>query len=165
MLDIGWTEMAVVAVIAVIVIGPKDLPRIMRAAGRWARKARSMAREFQSGIDDMVRESEVGEVKKGFDSIADYSPAKEIENAIDPTGTLAKDLDPANIESEDDAKVAPADDTGAPPTDSSAAGDAAPANAASGGDEPGDAEPDDTPSGGDEPGDEPGDAAARRASA
>lgn len=150
MLDIGWTEMAVVAVIALIVIGPKDLPRIMRAAGRWARKARSMAREFQGSIDDMVRESEIGEVKKGFDSVADYSPAKEIENAIDPTGTLAKDLDPASIDSEADAKAPPADDTDAPPTGSSAAGDA---------------EPVDAPSGGDESGDESDDAAARRASA
>lgn len=149
MLDIGWTEMAVVAVIALIVIGPKDLPRIMRAAGGWARKARAMAREFQGGIDDMVRESEIGEVKKGFDSVADYSPAKEIENAIDPTGTLAKDLDPASIESEAEAKAPPADDTVAAPTDLPAA----------------DAGSDDAPSGGDESGDESDDAAARRASA
>ena len=52
MLDIGWWELAVVAMIALIVVGPKDLPRIMRVVGRWAGKARAMAREFQSSVDD-----------------------------------------------------------------------------------------------------------------
>ncbi len=57
MLDIGWSEMAVIALLALVIIGPKDLPRVMRTMGKWAHKARSVSREFQSGIDDMIREA------------------------------------------------------------------------------------------------------------
>ena len=64
MLDIGWAELAVVAVIALVVVGPKDLPRVLRTVGGWARKARAMAREFQGTLDDMVRESDLDEVGK-----------------------------------------------------------------------------------------------------
>ena len=56
MFDIAWSELGVIAVVALIVIGPKDLPKVLRTIGQWTAKARSMAREFQSGIDDMVRE-------------------------------------------------------------------------------------------------------------
>ncbi len=89
MLDIGWWELAVVAMIALIVVGPKDLPRIMRVVGRWAGKARAMAREFQSSVDDMVRESEVAEITKEVESVATFDVTKELDNAIDPTGAPA----------------------------------------------------------------------------
>ena len=55
MLDIGWSEMAVIALVALVVIGPKDLPKAMKAAAFWVRKARSLASEFHSGIDQLVR--------------------------------------------------------------------------------------------------------------
>lgn len=113
MFDIGWPEMAIVAVIALIIIGPRDLPRIMRYVGRWAGKARRMAREFQRSFDDMVRESEMDEIKKGVESVSGYKPAKEIENAIDPTGSLKKSLDPTAPDGPGDdggdAKTKPAD--------------------------------------------------------
>ena len=86
MLDIGWAELAVVAVIALVVVGPKDLPRVLRTVGGWARKARGMAREFQGTLDDMVRESDLDEVGKEIKSIAGYDVTKELENAINPTG-------------------------------------------------------------------------------
>jgi sec-independent protein translocase protein TatB len=64
MFDVAPTEFLLVAVIALLVIGPKDLPRVMRGVGKWVGKARGMARQFRSGFDEMVRESELAEMEK-----------------------------------------------------------------------------------------------------
>jgi sec-independent protein translocase protein TatB len=64
MFDIAPTELMLVAVIALVVIGPKDLPKAMRFVGNWVGKARGMARHFRAGIDTMVRESELEELEK-----------------------------------------------------------------------------------------------------
>jgi sec-independent protein translocase protein TatB len=64
MFDIAPTELMLVAVIALVVIGPKDLPRVLRTVGQWVGKARGVARQFRSGFDDMVRESELAEMEK-----------------------------------------------------------------------------------------------------
>ncbi len=94
MFDIGWSEMAVIAVIALIVIGPRDLPKVMRVAGQWAAKARRVVREFQGNIDQMVREAEVDEIKKEAERIAAYDVKSDLEQSIDPTGDLARAVDP-----------------------------------------------------------------------
>lgn len=95
MFDIGWDEMALVAVVALIVIGPKDLPHVLRAAGRFVRKARDMAGEFQRGIDEMVRESELDDMKKKVEQAMDpTSIQRELETAIDGDGAIAKALEP-----------------------------------------------------------------------
>ena len=59
MFDFAWSELALIAVIALVVIGPKDLPRVMRIVGQWTRRARAIAREFQGSLDQMMRESEL----------------------------------------------------------------------------------------------------------
>lgn len=64
MLDFNMTEMLVVAVVALLVIGPKDLPKAMRFVGQWVGKARGVARQFRSGFDAMVREAELSEMEK-----------------------------------------------------------------------------------------------------
>jgi len=64
MFDIGYTELLVIAVVALIVIGPKDLPAVMRTVGGWIGRAREMARHFRSGVDTMMRESELEEMEK-----------------------------------------------------------------------------------------------------
>ena len=68
MFDIGWSEMAVIALLTLIVIGPRELPRVMRTVGQWVRKAQSLAREFQRGLDDMAREADLEDAKKLIDS-------------------------------------------------------------------------------------------------
>lgn len=96
MFDIGWAEMAVIALIALVVIGPKELPNAMRAAAKWARKARSLAREFQSGVDDMVREADLEDARKAVDVTRNFDVGKAIEDTVDPTGEVqdeARDLD------------------------------------------------------------------------
>jgi sec-independent protein translocase protein TatB len=64
MFDVAPTEFLLVAVIALIVIGPKDLPRVLRVLGKWVGKARGVARQFRAGFDDMVRESELHDMEK-----------------------------------------------------------------------------------------------------
>ena len=91
MFDFGWDEMALIAVVTLIVIGPKDLPKVLRQAGRWSRKARDMASEFQRGIDDMIRESELKEVKSQLDKVTDTNALRaKVEATIDPTGAIAR---------------------------------------------------------------------------
>ena len=64
MFDVAPTELMLVAVIALVVIGPKDLPRVMRVVGQWVARARGVARQFRSGFDEMVRESELAEMEE-----------------------------------------------------------------------------------------------------
>lgn len=84
MFDIGWSEMAVIALIALIVIGPKDLPGTLKTIAHWMRKARSLTREFQSGIDDMVREAELDDAKKALEATRGGNLQRTISNALDP---------------------------------------------------------------------------------
>ena len=72
MLDIGWTEILVIAVVAIVVIGPKDLPRALRTVGQWVGKARAMSRDLQNSVNDMISESELDELRKAGNSIGDF---------------------------------------------------------------------------------------------
>jgi sec-independent protein translocase protein TatB len=116
MFDIGWSEMALVAVLALIVIGPKDLPRVLRSASYWVRKARGLAREFQSGVDEMIREADLEDAKKAIEKTASFDVDQAVENAIDPTGSLkdeALDIEAAATPRESDVPESPAPDDGA----------------------------------------------------
>jgi sec-independent protein translocase protein TatB len=64
MFGVDSSELLIVALVALVVIGPKDLPRVMRVVGQWVGRARGMARHFRSGIDAMIRESELEEMEK-----------------------------------------------------------------------------------------------------
>jgi sec-independent protein translocase protein TatB len=79
---VGYSEMFVLALIALIVIGPKDLPKVLRTFGRFMQKARGMAREFQGHVDQAMRETGVDEIKSGFNDLKAPNlmspPAKEI---------------------------------------------------------------------------------------
>ena len=88
--------MALIALVALIVIGPKELPQAMRSATKWIRKARSLAREFQSGVDDMVREADMEDARKAIQDAKNFDVDTALEQTIDPTGGLreeAKDLE------------------------------------------------------------------------
>jgi sec-independent protein translocase protein TatB len=92
MFDLEWSKLALIAVVALVVIGPKDLPRVMRIVGQWVQRARSIAREFQGSIDQMVRESELEEVKRNLDRATSFDVEREIHQAIDPGGELRRSL-------------------------------------------------------------------------
>jgi sec-independent protein translocase protein TatB len=64
MFGIGYSEFLLIAIVGLVVIGPKDLPRVMREVGRWIGRAQGMARHFRAGLDTMMRESELEEMEK-----------------------------------------------------------------------------------------------------
>jgi sec-independent protein translocase protein TatB len=66
MFDIGWSELLVIGVVAIVVVGPKELPRLMRTFGHYTGKLRSMASDFQRQFEDAVRDSEIDEVRKAM---------------------------------------------------------------------------------------------------
>ena len=84
MFDIGWPELLLVAVLVIVVVGPKDLPRVMRTVAHYVGKAKSMTREFRGYVDDMVRESELDELKNQIQAGTDLDPGGLMENTIDP---------------------------------------------------------------------------------
>jgi sec-independent protein translocase protein TatB len=71
MFDIGWSEFVVIGVVALIVIGPKELPSVLRALGHWTTKIRRMAGEFQSQFQEAMREAEMADLKKSVDELSD----------------------------------------------------------------------------------------------
>ncbi len=92
MFDIGWSEMAVIAVVALVVIGPKELPGALKTFAYWMKQARKMAREFQSGVDEIVREAELEDARKAVTSVTGRSVNQMLEKTIDPTGEMKKAL-------------------------------------------------------------------------
>lgn len=100
MFDIGWQELFIVAVLALIVVGPKDLPQAIRTITTWIRKARMMARDFQSGVNEMVREAELDDIKDTLTKPTDLK--KSITDTIDPDGELSKGL---VLDEEDEKKL------------------------------------------------------------
>lgn len=73
MIDIGWSEMLAIAIVMIVVVGPKDLPAVLRAIGKMVRKVRGMADEFRRGVDDFMRESELKELKDGVQQVKDFN--------------------------------------------------------------------------------------------
>lgn len=97
MFDIGWPELMLIGLVALVVIGPKDLPKAIYGFGKWVRKARLVAREFQTHIDDMMREAEIDDLRQQALKARDMNMSRIVENAVDPKGELktALDLPPA----------------------------------------------------------------------
>lgn len=93
MFDIGWAEMVFVGIIAVLVIGPKDLPGAIAAIGKYIRKAKGLARDFQSGMDDLAKEADLDDIKKDLTGGGDFNLKKQIEDAVDPAGDFNKMFD------------------------------------------------------------------------
>ena len=124
MLDFAWSELMIIGVVTLVVVGPKDLPFVLRTAGRWMGKARAMAREFQNNVDDMIREAELHEVHKQIADMSKINPLAGLETSLNvtpyPTPAIA-DPDAAHppISAEDAsapvANPASGEATGQPP--------------------------------------------------
>src|SRR5258706_1702221 len=95
--DIGWPELLLIGVVALVVIGPKDLPRALRVAGYWVRKARNLSREFQTSVEQMIREAELDEMRKDLQKATEFDIEKEFNKTIDPDGSLAESIRPPDI--------------------------------------------------------------------
>ena len=88
MFDLGWGELLVVGAVALVVLGPKELPNALRTITNLTKSARRLAGEFQSGINEIVREAELEDARKAAQSITKGSISKAIEKAVDPTGEM-----------------------------------------------------------------------------
>jgi sec-independent protein translocase protein TatB len=82
MLDFSWSHILLVLIIALVVVGPKDLPRLMRTIGQWTGKARAMADEFRKSFDDMARQTELDELRKEIENIRHARPLADLERDL-----------------------------------------------------------------------------------
>lgn len=85
MFDVAWSELLVIGVVAIVVVGPKDLPKVLRATGQMMRKARGLADEFKAGIHDLIEEAELEETKKSIHHVSNFDPRNRPDAFIDPT--------------------------------------------------------------------------------
>ncbi len=90
MFDIGWTEMMMVAIVAILFVGPKELPGMLRVAGQTIKKLRGMAGDVQRQFDDALKEAELDGVKDSINEVRNLNPTKAIKDKLNP---LKDDLD------------------------------------------------------------------------
>jgi sec-independent protein translocase protein TatB len=131
MFDIGWSELLLIAVVALVVIGPKELPGALRTLGQWMTKIRRMASEFQNQFQDAIREAELAELKKEVDEMAakassytQYNPLEDVRKDIEKA---AGELPPFDAQSE--AGAAPMATTAPVASEPAPAGEIAPPTA------------------------------------
>ena len=138
MFDIGWSELVLIGIVALIAIGPKELPGALRTLGQWMGKIRRMASEFQGQFQEAMREAEIDQLKKDMD---DMAAKAETYTAFDPIAEMRTDIEktigdlppldrPAAATPPELATAPPAPDTPArplPAAEASAAEPAAPA--------------------------------------
>ena len=105
MFDIGWSELLILAVVAILIVGPRDLPRMMGAVGKYAGKLRRTANEFKAQFDDAIRESELDDLRKELEEVREANPINDIKKSVtdinfgkldSDTGAKANTAKPAN---------------------------------------------------------------------
>jgi sec-independent protein translocase protein TatB len=117
MFDISWTEFLLIGIVALIVIGPKELPGVLRTLGQYTRKVRGMASEFQNQFQEAMREAEMADLKKQVDDMAHdfkhYDPLKDVRDDVEAMGKdIERSLDGAPaVKSEAPAAEIPAAET------------------------------------------------------
>lgn len=140
MFDLAWSEIALIGVVALVVIGPKDLPEAIRGVARGVQKLRRMAAEFQSHADELVREAkldevrnQIHEVRSAFSEVRNFDLRTEVERSVDADGTIRRAFseDPLKPDHGPPPVVttpppAAMEDVAAAPAVSGAAGEAAP---------------------------------------
>jgi sec-independent protein translocase protein TatB len=103
--DFGMSELLLIGVVALVFIGPKDLPKALRVAGFWFRKARTLSREFQTSVEQMIREAELDEMRQELKKATEIDLEKQFRETIDPTGSLAESLKPPELPKLSDAHL------------------------------------------------------------
>ena len=82
MLELGLSELFLVGIVALIIVGPKDLPKMFRVVGKYVGRAKEMARDFQRSFEDAARESGFEDIKRNFDTVKDFNPNSIAKNAV-----------------------------------------------------------------------------------
>jgi sec-independent protein translocase protein TatB len=121
MFDLAWSEIALIAVVALVVIGPKDLPEAIRGVAKGIQKLRRMAGEFQGHVDEMVREAKLDEVRDQINQIRNFDLKGEIERTVDQDGTIRKTFEDDSFRN----ASSPTATSYGPPASGAAAGGAA----------------------------------------
>ncbi len=93
MFDLGWQEFFLIAVIGLLVVGPKDLPGVIRTVVKWIRKVRGMARDFQHQVEEVAREAELDEIREEAKKLTRSDIADSIRDTVDPDGELTRSVD------------------------------------------------------------------------
>jgi sec-independent protein translocase protein TatB len=113
MLEVGWSEILVIAIILIVVVGPKDLPAMMRTFGKMMGRVRTMANEFRGQFDEAMREAELDDVRKGLSEVNKYNPASSLRDAMNPIRQLGQDIK-SDLQKASDVSVKPKVDEGTP---------------------------------------------------
>ena len=92
MLDIGWTELLVIGIVLIVVVGPKDLPPMLRAFGRMTANLRKMAGEFRTQFDEALRETEMDDVRKTIADVQKLNPSNALRDAINPLRQMGSEI-------------------------------------------------------------------------
>lgn len=92
MLDVGWTEILVIAIVLIIVVGPKDLPQMLRTFGRMMAKMRGMASDFRQQFDEALREADLDDVRKTIGEAQKLNPLNSIRDAVNPLRQIGDEI-------------------------------------------------------------------------
>ena len=109
MIDLGWSHILIVVIVALVVVGPKDLPKLMRLAGRWLTKARAMADQFRKSFDDMSRQAELDELRAEIEALRNQRPLAEADKL------MQQSILPADLSSSPVTEIVDADAGHVPP--------------------------------------------------
>jgi len=107
MFDMSWSEILLIAVVAIIFIGPKELPVVLRTLGRLIAQARRLADEFRGHVDEMMRESELAELRQQVADLKRTSLDAEIRKTVDPDGSLQQSLNASYFPPKESEAVVP----------------------------------------------------------
>jgi sec-independent protein translocase protein TatB len=98
MFDLSWSHILIVLIVALVVVGPKDLPRLMRMVGGWVGKARSMANEFRRSFDEMAKQSELDELRAEIEALRKERPLADIDAGLHQSILPTDDVPPSAAE-------------------------------------------------------------------
>jgi sec-independent protein translocase protein TatB len=104
----SWSHIVILLVVALVVVGPKDLPRLMNMAGKWAGKARAMANEFRKSFDEMARQAELDELRKEIEDLKKNNPVSDITGSLDEVQNTLNNPVPAMTDGAGQAALSPA---------------------------------------------------------
>jgi sec-independent protein translocase protein TatB len=92
MLDVGYSELLVIAIVLIVVVGPKDLPKMLRAFGSAMKRFRKVSGDFRRQFDEALKEAELDEVKNTINSVRNLDPRTQIRNALNPLTSAVNDV-------------------------------------------------------------------------
>ncbi|MEC9183812.1 MAG: Sec-independent protein translocase protein TatB [Pseudomonadota bacterium] len=98
MFDIGWQELFLIGLITILVVGPREIPRVLRTVVAAVRKVRGLANDFQRGIDELARETELDEIRRDLEKGATLDLEREFEETIDPKGEMSEAVEELQAE-------------------------------------------------------------------